>query len=277
MAPDAKAYAILNAKTTLRAMKNQIAIAEIAKDSAKEGTDFSSASGVDEDWLSRYMDAGKHVSDEEMQVIWGSVLADEFEEPGSTPSSVIRILSELPKKYATVFANLCSLEITIFPENESGKIESPVNAYLVSSEKEQNGFLEDLDITFKSLTELDKLGLIKYDSVAGFIHTYEKKVNPNIHVYAQGTVISCLDYPDESFPIGSVILTDAGTAIARVVNRINLPGFQNYVEEFYQSAEHLKISDTPHLSITEVKMPDRTTGYRYKRIYTEQQGTQKQQ
>ena len=49
---------------------------------AKEGTDFSDKSGVSEEWLERFMDSAGFVSAEDIQIIWGKILANELETLG---------------------------------------------------------------------------------------------------------------------------------------------------------------------------------------------------
>ena len=47
--------AVLNAKQTIKKLKNQSKIAEIAVANAPEGTDFSEHSGISEEWFDRFM------------------------------------------------------------------------------------------------------------------------------------------------------------------------------------------------------------------------------
>ena len=106
---DAKMYAMMNAKKQLKQMKNQKQIAEIAMQNAKEGTSFTSDCGVSEEWLERFMDSAAYVSDENIQLIWGKILSNEFDNPGTTPPNMIRILSEMTPTYAKAFRQLCSM------------------------------------------------------------------------------------------------------------------------------------------------------------------------
>lgn len=110
---DAKMYAMMNAKKQLKQMKNQKQIAEIAMQNAKEGTSFTSDCGVSEEWLERFMDSAAYVSDENIQLIWGKILSNEFDNPGTTPPNMIRILSEMTPTYAKAFRQLCSMRLLI--------------------------------------------------------------------------------------------------------------------------------------------------------------------
>lgn len=266
--PDIKMLQIANTKKTFKELQNQMAIAEIAQSAAKEGTDFSINSSVDDEWFSRYMDAGKHVSDEEMQIIWGKILAGEFENPGNTPPSVIRILSEMTTKYAKVFANICSLQTIIFPSDASGKPFYAKPCILIS-----NAILSDyfapLGINFQTLCELDKLGLIRYDGTTGFIDQYDINNYPIIHIYANQKVFTCTKYSDKAFPIGEVLLTDAGQSISRVVDKKAINGFENYVFNYYKSQDGLTLSEEPMISIQVKETEGKCIEYSYENLYKE--------
>ena len=266
--PATKMLQIANTKKTFREMQNQMAIAEVAQRVAKEGTDFSMNSSVDDEWLSRYMDAGKHVSDEKLQFIWGNILAGEFENPGNTPPSVIRILSEITTKYAEVFAYLCSLQVIIFLSDASGKPHYANTRFLIST-TDCSEYLASLGINFQTLSELDKLGLIQFDVMAGFIDKYDIDKYPIIHIYANQKVITCTKYHNKAFPIGEVLLTDAGQSISRFVDKKALDGFENYVFNYYKSRDGLTFSEEPMISIQPKEVEGKCTEYSYIILYKE--------
>ena len=110
MSPESKLIATLSAKTTIKKLKNQKSIADQAVSNAKEGTVFDASSGVNHDWLERFMDSAGFVSEEQVQQMWGKVLAKEFEKPGSTPHNMVRILSEITSKHAEAFQKICSMK-----------------------------------------------------------------------------------------------------------------------------------------------------------------------
>ena len=67
LSTEAKMISLLNARKTLKGIKNQKNIVEIAKDNAKEGTNFSEKSGVNEEWCDRFLESASFVSSEDMQ------------------------------------------------------------------------------------------------------------------------------------------------------------------------------------------------------------------
>lgn len=115
LSPEAKMYAIANAKKTYEEVKNQSAIIDVAYSAVcgEPGDSQNDPMDLDAELILRLTDAGKFVSDEELQLLWGNVLAGEFENPGSTPKNIVRILSELSKEYATILSSLCSLQVVL--------------------------------------------------------------------------------------------------------------------------------------------------------------------
>ena len=76
MSTESKVIATLSAKTTIRKLKNQKSIADQAVANAKEGTVFDASSGVNRDWLDRFMDSAGFVSEEQVQQMWGKILSN---------------------------------------------------------------------------------------------------------------------------------------------------------------------------------------------------------
>lgn len=207
-------------------------MAQIAHDIAKEGTDFSETSKVDEEWLERFMDAVKFVSDEKMQVIWGNILAKEFENPGNTPASVIRIMTEISPKNAKVFQQLCGMKVFLFPEDEQGKILSGGSDYIIPIGTKSN-YLESKGITLSTLNELEAVGLIKYDALAGYVKKWKY---PKVHILQGEEVLSVLEYDEEGFPVGNVMFTTAGKSIAGFTEEISNGDYQELIKAYMLEA-----------------------------------------
>jgi len=229
LSPDIKARLILTAKSDLKKWKNQESIAEIAFKNAKEGTDFSEKSGVDEEWFERYMDAAKFVSSEEMQLIWGKILAGEFEKPGSTPPNMIRILSEITPELAQAFQKICSMKVSICPIKELNEMEAKIEVrdtrevIVIPYSKE----LEKLDLTLSLFNELDALGVLKYSwDDYGFKTSSSKMV-----LYVEDE-LEIINFSIEGIPSGLVALTNAGEALRIIIEPIKIDGYYDMVKRY---------------------------------------------
>lgn len=271
LSPEAKMMAIYHTKKTFKELKNQYAIAQIAKIAAKEGTDFSESSKVDDEWLSRYMDAAKFVSDEEAQVLWGNVLAGEFESPGSAPPSVIRILSELTRKYAAIFSELCSLRLKLF-EDDGNDIAIVDYEIPFISELSGHPYLESCGITFAAIQEMEQLGLIYQNDIGGYGEKISKKEYPSVHLVSEKCVLTIKDYPDYNFPLGKVLLTDAGAYLARFIprkqNEEHILAVKRYLEK-----NGAKCAPTPEMIIEVAEGTGTDKEYSFSRISPESQQT----
>lgn len=217
---ETKISLLLNIKKDFKKIKNQKAIAEIALDNAKEGTDFSDKSGVNEDWLDRYMDSAKFVSSEDMQLIWGKILANEFEIPGSTPPNMIRILSEITSDLANAFRIICSMTVKIKPLDPNEEIEND-QAMIVPYNGNKNIF-DKIGLSFGAISELEALGLIKFDGIVGYVidcheGLYEICIDKNTDKIQNNT---------SQLNVGNVMLTKAGETLQKITEPIE-------IEEYY--------------------------------------------
>ncbi len=245
LAPEAKMVAIANAKRTYKQLKNQSSIAKIALEAAPAGTNFTESSTVEDEWLERFMDSAKFVSDETVQLLWGNILAKEFEHPNSTPPSVIRILSEMTPFYAKAFQVLCNLSVHFITVNQDG--------YSISSESflilpTRYDYLSKYNLNFSTLNELQMLGLIQFEVLSGYVLRFDANVNPKLNLLYGENVATILKYPNKQFPAGCAMLTNAGRSIARFINPMIIDGHFEAVIQYLKD-NHIEFSEKPEIRI----------------------------
>ena len=217
---------------TYKQLNNQLSIAQIAQLAAKPGTDFSESSSVDDEWLERFMDSAKFVSDERVQLLWGNILAKEFEAPNSTPPSIIRILSEITPKYAKVFEVICSLAVDITFTNKNGDAVESIHQIILPHDYD---YLNQYDVCLSTLNELGSLGLIQFEAMMGLAMAYELSEAPQFHMEYGNDSVLAITYTDKRFPIGGVRLTDAGAVIAGFVNQQVIPSHFEAVKKYMET------------------------------------------
>lgn len=91
---------------------NGLAIVAVAAD--KLGDKEVPYHEPDADWASRFFDYAKDVSSEEMQDVWGRILAGEVETPGRTSLRTLSILRDMPQRNAKAFFDLMEFNISGF-------------------------------------------------------------------------------------------------------------------------------------------------------------------
>ena len=231
ISPEEKAGLILGTKKTIKKLNNQQKIANIAVENAKNGTDFSHASGVDEDWLDRFMDSASYVSDEEVQIIWGKILANEFEKPGETPPNMIRILSEMTSSMAKAFSAVCNMTCVLFSIDPNGEFTRASDKIIVPFDNPD--FMKKTGVSFELLNELESEGLIKFDSLFGFITS----VNLNeegLYVACENMVYDIESVEGEGLPIGNVVLTKTGESLKKVIEQNPMEGYCKLIEDYFK-------------------------------------------
>lgn len=178
----------------------------------------------DHDWTARFFGGGQDISSEEMQILWGKILAGEVERPGSTSIRTLDILRNLDKETASLFNIFCSLCIWL-------KIGDDVLDVRVPSLGRNAGenSLRKYGLPFDVLNILNEYGLI----ISDYNSWYDYKICLGIatdsphprrivripfhHQSSQWFLLSRAENPAE-IKINGVTLTRAGRELAEVVS-----------------------------------------------------------
>lgn len=244
---ESKMIALLNAKDTIKKLKNQKAIADIAVSEVKEGTNFDEHSGVNQEWLERFMNSASFVSSEKVQLMWGKVLAGEFERPGSTPLNMIRILSEITPDYAHAFQIICSMNRLLITVDEQGRAEILRNDVVVPYQSSSEE-LKEIGLSLPVLGELETLGLVKLNFIAGYVA--QGLPDNTILTYCGGILKEIATRELKEVPIGSVVLTEAGECLRKITETISVQGFSE-METAYMTMNGVKYKDETPFYIVE--------------------------
>ena len=178
--------------------------------------DNSNPEAVEDDWVTNFFDKSRIVSDSKMQDLWSRVLAGEANSPGSYSKRTVNLMGDLDKSDAELFMKLCSF----------GWIISNFTPLIFDT---QAKIYNDNGINFGSVSHLESLGLIQFESLSGYSR---QKLLKNF------TVLYCskplqLTMPkdaDNELTIGKVLLTRAGRELATICESPGIPEFREYVE-----------------------------------------------
>lgn len=122
-------------------------VVEIAAEQLKKEKNISE-DPVDKDWAKRFFDIAQDITDEEMQALWGRILAGETKEPRSYSKRTLETLKNLSKEEAKVFTKFAQARII------SG------NNHLIYNNDNGNFIKKAFGINFGERLLLTELGLI---------------------------------------------------------------------------------------------------------------------
>lgn len=201
--------------------KRQSNIEDITRKALPHLKEDSSPQNVEDDWITNFFEKCRIVSDDDMQKLWSRVLAGEANSPGAFSRKTVNLLADLDKNDAELFTRLCSFGWTI--------------GNLIPLVYEIDHEVYNLHgINFRSLGDLESLGFVQFDALAGFQHM---KLPNKVTVFYYGRPVE-LTFPkgaENRLHLGYVLLTRAGQELAPVCESKPVHGFFDFVYDRWAS------------------------------------------
>jgi hypothetical protein len=201
-------------------------------DSPESAEQSSSQPEISDDWLNIFREQAMLKSSEEMQILFGKILAGEIVKPGSFSIRTIQIMGHLDIKPARIFRRLCSLCISLRLADIVFDVRVPSldgNA--------GNNCLQEYGLSFDNLNVLQEYGLIisEYNSYLDYsvcIVRNKRVVCPFAFGDQQYVLIPSIpnEWPaDKAFKVHGVGLTAAGKELLGIVE---IERNEKFVEAF---------------------------------------------
>jgi hypothetical protein len=179
--------------------KNLVQIAQVATD---EIPDSVSDEPVDEDWVARFFNHAQDISNEELQEIWGKILAGEVANPNTFSLRTLDILRNISTEEAQLISQLKPL---IFGQTDQ--------IYKIADET------SPLYIDMRAKIRLQEIGIIG-DSGLGITSKYNSTTPGKYYAhFIVGKTVIFLEHEDENktFEVQIYALTKSGQQIISVV------------------------------------------------------------
>ena len=196
---------------------------------------------IDHDWTARFFNDVQDVSSEEMQQLWGRVLAGEVERPGSTSIKTLGLLKNLDKTVATLFRKLCSTCVSIRPDGDSF-----IDARVPSlGGNAGNNALRDYGLDFRNLNVLNEHGLIISDynswhDTQGFIGIASGGVSPSFvripfHFQSKYWILIATTQRElgKEFRLSGVALTKSGQELSKIIDLEPVDQYALDLQEYF--------------------------------------------
>lgn len=153
---------------------------------------------VDEDWLFIWREYAGKVSSEDLQRLWGSVLAGEVKSPGRYSIRTLEFLKTLSKPEAEMISKLASYVI-------SGRVA-----------RSQKTYLESKGLTFSMLLVMQELGVVSGVDAVGLSSTFksvvEEKFVRALISHSKALIVEHED-PEKTLELEVYLLTAVGREI----------------------------------------------------------------
>ena len=176
----------------------------------EEGSAAKSDAPLDDEWLSRFLRYAEDVSKEQMQEVWGRVLAREARKPGTFSVRTLIVLSNMTKGETDIFVQLAKLT-TDRGETLRPHASSPQTMELFRDQIS----LEPFGITFGKVMTMVNAGII--GSEQQVVSTWQPR-NTRIGI-AYRDIVLALEVGDAQFRCSHYQMSPAGAELLNLVDR----------------------------------------------------------
>lgn len=161
---------------------------------------------IDEDWTTRFFNIAEDISNEEMQALWGRILAGEIKKPKTYSLRTLEVLKNLSKTEAEVFLKFAKLHI-----QSSG-------ASFILNFKNEKLLEEKYDLKFNDRLLLEELGFLTANDLQFKLLTTTEQVD-NLYFKIGNILISVkkpANQPEQQLQI--LVFTKIGQELLKLVN-----------------------------------------------------------
>ena len=200
------------------------------------GTSTGSDSGggdeekiISDNFLDSFEEEVRHKSSEEMQLLFGRILAGEIRKPGTFSIRTLKILGEIEQEVAILFKKLCSLSVAL-PAGGGFVVDARVCS--LGGHAGQNA-LGEYGLNFDQLNILNEHGLIISDYNSRFPYVVNGMSIPFQHQgRSWGLRPSTEAMKGKEFQVSGVGFSRAGRELFPIVDQDQVVGYTEALKRF---------------------------------------------
>jgi hypothetical protein len=182
-------------RAAFQEVKKQRNIEQISQYAAEELIEKEAVSDekVDEDWISRFFSVAENISSEEMQILWGKVLAGEVSKPGSYSLRTLDTLKNLTRADADLFVKVAQFALY-----------STGQAFIVNPDNNCKYLADHFNVAFTDLLILKELGLLlPSENLVFKLEPSGEQQSQVVFLYGNTCILITRDsgIPEQSLPI----------------------------------------------------------------------------
>lgn len=183
---------------------------------------------VDDDWITRLFQIVKDINSEEMQFVWGKILAGEIKQPGSFSLRTLEAIRNMTKQDAEVFQKIVPLVM-----------QTSRSQFITSS----SDILSQFGISYESILRLDECGLL---NSSGMLSLELRVTNhKDASVYNKETLIHIIGTDTEEIKVsfGVYALTRTGSELYKILDfTVNNEYSFAFAEKIFEENKRTKVS-----------------------------------
>lgn len=217
LSPIEEAAYISNSHKIIKEYSRQNNIVQHAINHLKENNLSVSAETAEnsEELFSIFFDKAKHIASDDMQRLWGRILAGELSSPGSVTKQLLHTMSIMEREQARAFSKLCTHTVSF-----SNKL------FMLCNLKKEGTYWNSKNIDLDVVLELEALGLVTFESTE-FIYQFNTPIdNLGVRTY-RGDILelSINNNKITTIAFGNLSFTKTGLSL------------YNAIEHFYNSTD----------------------------------------
>ncbi|TDB63311.1 DUF2806 domain-containing protein [Arundinibacter roseus] len=161
---------------------------------------------VDEDWSTRFFRIVEDVSNEEMQALWGKILAGEIKQPKSYSLRTLELIRNLSKNEADIFMKVANFAVKCGNEN-----------YIFKG-KDSKLLKEKYNISYRDTALLTEIGILQPGSFVNY-QLFQHPANSQ-HIFTSGNIVIIAkikaNTPTIKMPVN--VFSNAGNELLKLIN-----------------------------------------------------------
>jgi len=160
---------------------------------------------IDENWKSRFFNIAEEVSNEDMQALWGRILAGEIKKPKSYSLRTLELLRNLSQDEAECFLKFGKLAIS-----------SDDKSFIINFQAE-NLLKEKYKLIYEDRLLMEELGIIASNDLEFYLHPTTTKMET---VFTIGNIVVIV-YRDKNLPkqtLPVLAFTKAGKELLQLID-----------------------------------------------------------
>lgn len=197
-----KGARISTAQKELKQYINQGRIISYATKDIKDDAKMN----IDDDWLMYFFDHAKNITNEELQEIWGKVLAGEINEPNTYTKQFLHVMSIMDSEIAKSFQKIRKCCFTL-----SSKPYMFIYNRSYDDGIDNGRLYGQININYNDIKELDNIGIVQYR------HSNFFTIRSDYVEVCYGNKKIELKTDNNKIVTGNVSLTNIGEQLCKIV------------------------------------------------------------